>query len=412
MLAMPSNFSQARAYSSDSKDDPAAGGNGFGFQSLGSLFPPSPAPGRYSQPKERRAEEKQEAVPSTVHQERATGEVSQKDASRKPAVEAPFFGSVSTPEHSDGASELGNFFRLRLGKDGQASSSAAETPSGSRLGRDRSAVAPTTKRPQKAAKKSRKSAARNPLAKIGHKVAPPKDATESQLSKEAWGLSHEDHDTTEPTSSPSTSDTTTTTPTTPQLTHVRPTGEAHMVDVGSKPATKRTAIAIANVPVSKRVYAAIEANTLAKGDVLSTARIAGIMAAKRTSDLIPLCHPIPITKITLDAYLVPNNRISSFWRASGRLVALQATVETVGPTGVEMEALVAVQGAGLTVVDMCKGMEKGLMIDGARVVYKAGGRSGVWVDDRWRDEVGSEKFEGGRGPLLGEEGLLIRGRKK
>jgi len=351
-------------------------------------------------------------VPSTVHQERATGEVSQKDASRKPAVEAPFFGSVSTPEHSDGASELGNFFRLRLGKDGQASSSAAETPSGSRLGRDRSAVAPTTKRPQKAAKKSRKSAARNPLAKIGHKVAPPKDATESQLSKEAWGLSHEDHDTTEPTSSPSTSDTTTTTPTTPQQTHVRPTGEAHMVDVGSKPATKRTAIAIANVPVSKRVYAAIEANTLAKGDVLSTARIAGIMAAKRTSDLIPLCHPIPITKITLDAYLVPNNRISSFWRASGRLVALQATVETVGPTGVEMEALVAVQGAGLTVVDMCKGMEKGLMIDGARVVYKAGGRSGVWVDDRWRDEVGSEKFEGGRGPLLGEEGLLIRGRKK
>jgi cyclic pyranopterin phosphate synthase len=199
----------------------------------------------------------------------------------------------------------------------------------------------------------------------------------------------------------------------PRLTHVRPNGEAHMVDVGAKPPTKRTAIAIAHVRVSPEVYQQIEENSNKKGDVLGIARTAGIMAAKRTSDLIPLCHPLAISKAEVDVYLVPPKHQSPIWphAPQGRLVAIQARVECVGPTGVEMEALVAVQGAALTVVDMCKALDKRMSIDGARVVYKAGGRSGVSVDIKWKNEVGKEKF-GPEGLIEGLGGgeLLVRGR--
>jgi cyclic pyranopterin phosphate synthase len=186
-----------------------------------------------------------------------------------------------------------------------------------------------------------------------------------------------------------------------------------MVDVGAKPATKRTAIAIAHIRVSPEVYQQIEENSNKKGDVLGIARIAGIMAAKRTSDLIPLCHPLALTKAEVDVYLVPYLHTSPIWPQAlhGRLVAIQALVETVGPTGVEMEALTAVQGAALTVIDMCKALDKKMSINEARVVYKAGGRSGVNVDPRWRHAVGMEKF----GPEGLREGcgnveVLVRGR--
>jgi len=187
-----------------------------------------------------------------------------------------------------------------------------------------------------------------------------------------------------------------------------------MVDVGAKPPTKRTAIAIAHIRVGPEVYQQIEANSNAKGDVLGIARTAGIMAAKRTSDLIPLCHPLAITKAEVDVYLVPPGYRCNVWgSAQGRLVALQARVECVGPTGVEMEALVAVQGAALTVVDMCKAVDKRLCIDGAKVVYKAGGRSGVSVDVRWREGIGSWRDKFGDDGVIkeGVEGgeLLVRG---
>lgn len=186
-----------------------------------------------------------------------------------------------------------------------------------------------------------------------------------------------------------------------------------MVDVGAKPSTKRTAIAVSHVRLQQHTYEQILENNNKKGDVLGIARIAGIMAAKRTPDIIPLCHPLAISKAEVDAYLIPPNRQSLFFNNThGQpIVAIQARVECVGPTGVEMEALTAVQGAALTVFDMCKAVDKELVIDGARVVYKAGGRSGVTVDEMWKEEVGVEKFEPEAGELLkGLGDVLVRGK--
>jgi molybdenum cofactor biosynthesis protein MoaC len=289
----------------------------------------------------------------------------------------------------------------------------------------------TTRKPKqpqtdKVARNTSRKPALNPVASKGRTVPPP---AEPQPGKDAWGLSQEDQTITyspapaEPRNSESTdkesSKTATTTtaasPASRQLTHVRPTGEAHMVDVGAKTATKRTAIAVAHIRVSPELYKQIEENSNKKGDVLGIARIAGIMAAKRTSDIIPLCHPLALTKAEVDVYLVPGTRTSSVWHGHSRLVAIQALVECVGPTGVEMEALMAVQGAALTVVDMCKALDRGLTIDWAYVVYKAGGRSGVYVDGKWKYEVGREKF----GPLdgrlvdgVGNADVLVRGRAR
>lgn len=188
------------------------------------------------------------------------------------------------------------------------------------------------------------------------------------------------------------------------LTHVNATGEAHMVDVGAKRSTRRTAIAIAHIPIQRHTYSQILENNNKKGDVLGIARIAGIMAAKRTPDIIPLCHPLAISKAEVDVSLVSPEQFSLCWgrgadRDGRALVAIQARVECVGPTGVEMEALTAVQGAALTVVDMCKAVDKEMTIEGAKIVYKAGGRSGVMVDNKWKMEVGEELFEPETGEL-------------
>ena len=137
-----------------------------------------------------------------------------------------------------------------------------------------------------------------------------------------------------------------------------------MVDVSSKPATARTATACARVVMLPATLAVVAAGTAKKGDVLGTARLAGIMAAKRTSDLIPLCHPLPISAVTLDL------------QAGSEGVDITATVRTTGPTGVEMEALTAASVAALTVYDMCKAIDRGMRIEGLRVVHKAGGKSG------------------------------------
>ena len=149
------------------------------------------------------------------------------------------------------------------------------------------------------------------------------------------------------------------------LTHFDAQGQAHMVDVGAKPATHRIAVAEGRITMQPETLAIIQSGTAKKGDVLGIARIAGIMAAKKTSDLIPLCHPLALTRVAVEFELLPET--SS--------VRCLATVETVGPTGVEMEALTAVQVALLTVYDMCKAVDKSMVMEGVKVMKKKGGKS-------------------------------------
>ena len=148
------------------------------------------------------------------------------------------------------------------------------------------------------------------------------------------------------------------------LTHLDDSGAARMVDVGAKAATAREAVATGRITMSPEAAAAIAQGTAKKGDVLVVARVAGIMAAKRTSDLIPLCHPLPLTKVTID--LAPD--------ASG--VTVTATCACTGPTGVEMEALTAASVALLTIYDMAKAIDKAMVVGDIRLLSKTGGKSG------------------------------------
>ncbi len=153
-----------------------------------------------------------------------------------------------------------------------------------------------------------------------------------------------------------------------ELTHFDEHGQAHMVDVGNKAITARRARAEGRIEMAPATLAMIEAGTHRKGDVLGIARVAGIMAAKKTAELIPLCHPLALTKVTLELHTV---------RATNA-VECAATVETRGQTGVEMEALTAVQIALLTIYDMCKAVDRGMTMQNIRLTEKAGGRSGEW----------------------------------
>jgi len=150
------------------------------------------------------------------------------------------------------------------------------------------------------------------------------------------------------------------------LTHIDAAGEARMVDVSDKPATERVATAEGRVVMSQATLKRIVSGNAKKGDVLGTARIAGIMAAKRTSELIPLCHPLALSKVTVD--ITPNQQLPG--------CIVQASVKVTGPTGVEMEALTAVSVACLTIYDMIKAVERGARIEGIRLVEKKGGKSG------------------------------------
>jgi len=154
-----------------------------------------------------------------------------------------------------------------------------------------------------------------------------------------------------------------------RLTHTDARGRARMVDVSGKAATLREAVARGDVRMQAATVRRIASGALPKGDVLAVARLAGIMAAKRTADLIPLCHPLVLTHVAVE--LTPDER-------AGR-VRVESCVRTRGPTGVEMEALAAVTTAALTLYDMCKAVDRGMMLDAIRLVRKAGGRSGTWV---------------------------------
>ena len=144
-----------------------------------------------------------------------------------------------------------------------------------------------------------------------------------------------------------------------------------MVDVTAKPVTDRTATARAAIIMQPATLAMVAEGTAAKGDVLGVARLAGIMAAKRTADLIPLCHPLPLSAVTVDLTIDP----------ATSAVQIEATVRTNGRTGVEMEALTAASVAALTVYDMCKAVDRGMIVDALRVVAKAGGKSGDFHQD-------------------------------
>jgi cyclic pyranopterin phosphate synthase len=156
------------------------------------------------------------------------------------------------------------------------------------------------------------------------------------------------------------------------LNHFDAQGQAHMVDVGSKAATHRVAVASGRIVMKPETLALVESGTAKKGDVLGVARIAGIQAAKKTSDLIPLCHPLALTRVAVEFAIV----------REANAVDCTATVETVGPTGVEMEALAAVQVALLTIYDMCKAVDRGMTITDVRVREKHGGKSGSYVGSR------------------------------
>jgi cyclic pyranopterin phosphate synthase len=152
------------------------------------------------------------------------------------------------------------------------------------------------------------------------------------------------------------------------LTHFDPQGQAHMVDVSAKDATHRVARATGSIRMLPATFALVASGQAKKGDVIGVARIAAIQAAKRTADLVPLCHPLPITRVSVEFEL----------DADASEVRCTAQVETVGRTGVEMEALTAVQIGLLTVYDMCKAADRGMVMGGIRVLEKSGGKSGDW----------------------------------
>jgi cyclic pyranopterin phosphate synthase len=158
-------------------------------------------------------------------------------------------------------------------------------------------------------------------------------------------------------------------PTNSNLTHLDEQGNAHMVDVGAKPPTERIATATGEIILSASTLALVRDGRASKGDVLAVARVAGIMAAKKTSDLIPLCHPIALTSVKVD------------FSFSSTGIQITSTAKTTGPTGVEMEALTATSVAALTIYDMLKAVERGAVITDIQLEKKEGGKSGLWTRD-------------------------------
>jgi cyclic pyranopterin phosphate synthase len=161
-----------------------------------------------------------------------------------------------------------------------------------------------------------------------------------------------------------------------KLSHLDEEGRARMVDVGKKPDTRREAVARGRIVMHPPTLALIQEGGLPKGDVLATAQIAGVMAAKRTHELIPMCHPLLLTHIDLE--FEPHTPDEDEDSAA---IEITATVRTTGKTGVEMEALTAVTIAGLTIYDMCKAVDRGMRIEAVRLIRKQGGKSGMWIGD-------------------------------
>jgi len=160
-----------------------------------------------------------------------------------------------------------------------------------------------------------------------------------------------------------------------KLTHIDEKGRPKMVDVGSKPLTERMAVARGSVYMKKATFKLIQKGKMAKGDVLNVAKLAGIMAAKRTSEIIPLCHPLNITSVDIDFRLVGDSTLRDEKKSR---IEIESRVKTTGQTGVEMEALTAVSAAALTIYDMCKAVDKGIVISDIMLIEKRGGKSGIF----------------------------------
>ena len=157
-----------------------------------------------------------------------------------------------------------------------------------------------------------------------------------------------------------------------KLTHFDASGQAHMVNVGDKPNTHRIAVATGTISMMPATFEMVEAGSHKKGDVLGIARIAGIQAAKKTSDLIPLCHPLALTHVSVN---FQTNKANSS-------ITCEVRAETTGPTGVEMEVLTAVQVTLLTIYDMCKAVDRGMVMSDVKLLEKSGGKSGSWVAEK------------------------------
>ena len=185
-----------------------------------------------------------------------------------------------------------------------------------------------------------------------------------------------------------------------ELTHFDKKGNAIMVDVSEKDVTTRTAIAIGKIYVCQEIFERIQRHEIAKGDVLGVARLAGIMATKRTSELIPLCHPLPLTKCEVNfslheststksfEYVSIDNKSAMNTQANAYYIEATCLVKTDGKTGVEMEALTGVQIALLTIYDMCKAIDKGMVISDVHLVSKSGGKSGDFL---WNEAITKEE---------------------
>lgn len=185
-----------------------------------------------------------------------------------------------------------------------------------------------------------------------------------------------------------------------ELTHFDKKGNAIMVDVSEKAVTTRTAIAIGKIYVCQEIFERIQRHEIAKGDVLGVARLAGIMATKRTSELIPLCHPLPLTKCEVNfslheststksfEYVSIDNKSAMNTKANAYYIEATCLVKTDGKTGVEMEALTGVQIALLTIYDMCKAIDKGMVISDVHLVSKSGGKSGDFL---WNEAITKEE---------------------
>ena len=158
-----------------------------------------------------------------------------------------------------------------------------------------------------------------------------------------------------------------------RLTHLDETGQARMVDVGDKADSERVAVARGRIAMQPGTLALVQSGTVKKGDVLTVAQVAGIQAAKRTHELIPMCHPLLLTHIAVE--LTPGGEGEQAW------IDVEATVRTRGKTGVEMEALTAASVACLTIYDMCKAVDRGMTIKAVRLVHKSGGKSGTWTSE-------------------------------
>ncbi|KAK5128893.1 hypothetical protein LTR85_000226 [Meristemomyces frigidus] len=394
----------------------------FGFQSLSGLFQ-QPPQGRYSRPREAEpklemAEQYKEPATIPVDRPAARGETTSSPG------ETSFFRPSGVLTQSSSQPLLPNIHAAESAVASTSGQSAALPPKD--VLPDVESGSPTADKPQAGRHRrlirvyagAERMGERHTLAQgessrrrpnpfgeaaAAHTVG--RTPSKPRSVQSPWGLSEEDVKTLDSITDPSAS----TAPVLPtsgpkvtakasnndesRLTHVTSSGEAHMVDVGAKAASRRIAIATAYVAFhNPDPFRLIFENNNKKGDVLGVARIAGIMAAKRTSDMIPLCHPLAISKVEVDVKLEAPGTSSSVPRSRNGVVGVMAQVQCVGPTGVEMEALTAATGAALTVYDMCKAVDRKMHIGHVVLRYKSGGKSGLYCERVWAMNLGRAWF--------------------